>query len=460
MITISNTSSGANPKSKINPAIEKVIKQLRGLSNKKLLSDLEDLNNKERKLQVLVLLYISEIDNRDLYLPMGYTSLFEFCMGHLGYTRSTAARRIRSARTAAKHPKALEMLRSGEINITTLSMISEILDRDNHSEILSGIKHRSTRYVEMLVSRHKPVSVIRDTVRPVCVARRVQESVAVTGSNAEINHGGRNDPASVERLIGDHGSGTGTNSQCSDFGTSTMTKPATMNADTADKHINNNSRSSLSAGTKLSVNGHSEKVVLEQRLKLGFTVSPEFMQKYNKIKSLLSNKHSKGINFAMLFEILMDEYLEKHDPERRHSKRENRVNGIKRHEPRASTRVRSGGADRLTNRSKHARSSASTGKGGFDAKSTSARTGRNQRRISKALRDRVYARDKGRCTFVGANGKRCNSTWDLEIDHIIPVARGGDDSPDNLRLLCRKHNIQQAEKVYGRKFMKHHCKRE
>jgi 5-methylcytosine-specific restriction endonuclease McrA len=52
------------------------------------------------------------------------------------------------------------------------------------------------------------------------------------------------------------------------------------------------------------------------------------------------------------------------------------------------------------------------------------------------------------------NGKRCNSTWDLEIDHIVPYAGGGDNSPENLRLLCRKHNMHQAERIYGTEFMK------
>jgi len=42
---------------------------------------------------------------------------------------------------------------------------------------------------------------------------------------------------------------------------------------------------------------------------------------------------------------------------------------------------------------------------------------------------------------------------DLEIDHIVPYARGSGNSPDNLRLLCRKHNVQQAGKVYGGAFV-------
>jgi len=164
----SNDKSGGN--------LEKAGKQLGALSDRKLLSDLENLNHREHKLKTLVLLYLAEIDKRQLYLPMGYGSLFDFCTMHLGYTRATAGRRIRAARAASKYPEALDMLRSGGINITTLSMISDVLDRDNYVAMLAEIRNKSTRYVEMLVSRHRPVPVIRDTVRPVCVRRRIETS--------------------------------------------------------------------------------------------------------------------------------------------------------------------------------------------------------------------------------------------------------------------------------------------
>ncbi len=82
--------------------------------------------------------------------------------------------------------------------------------------------------------------------------------------------------------------------------------------------------------------------------------------------------------------------------------------------------------------------------------------GQKSRYIPRAVRDEVYSRDGGRCAFVGKNGKRCNCTHDLEFDHIVPFAMGGDNSPDNLRLLCRKHNKLEAEKAYGKEFMEKH----
>ena len=71
------------------------------------------------------------------------------------------------------------------------------------------------------------------------------------------------------------------------------------------------------------------------------------------------------------------------------------------------------------------------------------------RAIPDAIKQQVLARDGACCTFVGADGKRCGSTWRLELDHVIPVALGGETSVENLRVLCRAHNRFEAERVLG-----------
>ena len=49
--------------------------------------------------------------------------------------------------------------------------------------------------------------------------------------------------------------------------------------------------------------------------------------------------------------------------------------------------------------------------------------------LPRALRYAVWQRDGGRCT-------RCGSGFDLQYDHVIPVALGGATSAENLQLLC------------------------
>jgi hypothetical protein len=76
--------------------------------------------------------------------------------------------------------------------------------------------------------------------------------------------------------------------------------------------------------------------------------------------------------------------------------------------------------------------------------------GARGRAIPKPLRRLVWERDGGRCTFVSADGHRCEETGRLEIDHIRPLALGGASTPENLRVLCSAHNQHEAERVLGR----------
>jgi len=70
-----------------------------------------------------------------------------------------------------------------------------------------------------------------------------------------------------------------------------------------------------------------------------------------------------------------------------------------------------------------------------------------------ARRERNYARADYSNLFV-AVGKRdgfhcaaCATTKSLELDHITPVAQGGETTEENLQLLCRKCNASKGTTV-------------
>lgn len=75
------------------------------------------------------------------------------------------------------------------------------------------------------------------------------------------------------------------------------------------------------------------------------------------------------------------------------------------------------------------------------------------RYIPKETKRDVFQRDYGCCTFVGANGERCEERGRLEYDHIVPLALGGENSADNLRLRCKSHNLHHARLVFGEDFI-------
>ncbi len=83
-----------------------------------------------------------------------------------------------------------------------------------------------------------------------------------------------------------------------------------------------------------------------------------------------------------------------------------------------------------------------------------SRTAERTAGIPESVVRQVYARDKGVCTFRGEDGHVCGSRWQVEIDHVVPRAKGGESTLDNLRLLCRAYNQHEAERVFGEGFMR------
>jgi 5-methylcytosine-specific restriction endonuclease McrA len=70
------------------------------------------------------------------------------------------------------------------------------------------------------------------------------------------------------------------------------------------------------------------------------------------------------------------------------------------------------------------------------------------RHIPAAVRREVWARDEGRCAFVGNHG-RCRETGRLEFHHQRPFARGGPATVENIALRCRAHNCHEGEQLFG-----------
>jgi len=64
----------------------------------------------------------------------------------------------------------------------------------------------------------------------------------------------------------------------------------------------------------------------------------------------------------------------------------------------------------------------------------------NRMHIPDDVKVVVWARDGGACV-------KCGSKKDLQYDHIIPVAKGGNSTADNLQILCQKCNLEKSDRI-------------
>lgn len=118
-----------------------------------------------------------------------------------------------------------------------------------------------------------------------------------------------------------------------------------------------------------------------------------------------------------------------------------------------STNAPSTGAP-STNASAAGPLAAGTGSASAEALTEASRDASARARvIPAAVRRAVWARDQGCCSWQSRDGRRCGSRWKLELDHITPVAHGGESTEENLRLICRAHNVRHAEQIFGRRHM-------
>lgn len=62
------------------------------------------------------------------------------------------------------------------------------------------------------------------------------------------------------------------------------------------------------------------------------------------------------------------------------------------------------------------------------------------RHVPRDVRQRVWQRYGGRCA-------ECRSDQYLEFDHIIPVAKGGSGTDNNIQLLCRGCNLKKSDHI-------------
>lgn len=67
-------------------------------------------------------------------------------------------------------------------------------------------------------------------------------------------------------------------------------------------------------------------------------------------------------------------------------------------------------------------------------------TGARRERIPEEVRLFVWTRDEGRCV-------RCAAEDDLQFDHVIPVARGGGNAPENIQILCGICNRAKGDQI-------------
>ena len=468
---------------------------------------LRALAGEERAVQVAFLHHLDALDQRRGHAELGYPSLWAFCLEALHLSEGAAARRIAAMRVLRRHPSLGEALREGRLSLSTLRALEPVLTDESLGDVLARASFRGVREVEALVASMRPAPAPADgfrrsaaTSQPAPTLASLFPVAAPTASPEPMRPAGTAEapqlclapaaaPDGAEAAGRDEGAAPQTDASpvltdgraFSGPSTATPLSPAGSSPGPSGSRSGAPGSPSVSTGpAAASIGVHA--ALAEVCWSLRVTLDAEARADLEALTSLLSHRVPKGDLSAVLKLALRTAVTA--ERKRRACElrsREASTGGPKRHRTKGSRAAdgetpapaASAPAASTTAASATALSPAGGGRpiGGASeclaaevgpavparkaAQEPARSTARKQARppVPAAVRREVWERDGGRCTFTGPGGRRCGSRWKLELDHVVPFARGGDFTTGNLTLRCREHNLFHAQACFGREHM-------
>ncbi|MGK5086692.1 DUF222 domain-containing protein [Bdellovibrionota bacterium FG-2] len=154
------------------------------------------------------------------------------------------------------------------------------------------------------------------------------------------------------------------------------------------------------------------RILSDKTTEVRFVMTKELEEKLIKLRGLLAHQTKGDSSYLKLFSVLADIALEKVDPAEKQTKT------VRKTSPERLDKIPS-------------------------------------RYVPARVNQEVWHNAQGQCEYVDAEtGRRCESKWGLERDHVVPFAKGGATETSNLRLCCSLHNTLAAIQAYGREKMK------
>jgi len=130
--------------------------KLKHLRDSVLLHELSSLVELDRVNTAQLLAYIAEVDERRLYLPAGYPSMYAYCLGALYLSEDSAYRRIRAARTAREFPAFYEAVAKGRLHLSAVLLLTPRLTPGNVDELIASATHKGRPELEQWMAGRFP----------------------------------------------------------------------------------------------------------------------------------------------------------------------------------------------------------------------------------------------------------------------------------------------------------------
>jgi glutaredoxin len=113
---------------------------------------------------------LQKIDDCKLYLKMGYSSLFQYCVSALSLSESQSFYFTTVARKAKEVPELKKAIESGEINLSKARRIVPVINKENKDIWIEKAKSLPQRELEFHVAAENP-KIIKEKIKPIAIDR-------------------------------------------------------------------------------------------------------------------------------------------------------------------------------------------------------------------------------------------------------------------------------------------------
>jgi outer membrane biosynthesis protein TonB len=411
---------------------------LKSLADDQLLAGLASIVRRRNQITAEFLAYLAELDERQLFLDLGFPSLFEYCLVTLGLCESTAGRHIAAARVCRNHPQVFSMVASGALHASALSLLRKHLTPENAGELFELCTHRSARKVEELLAARFARPDVRDLVRRL-PRFAIPEAVPPAQAGFTLNVG-----CSAEQSPTEAPSREPTEAPSRE-------PPAVLEK----APIEALSREPPAA-TKPEDAPKPRRLepLSTDRYGVHFTADGEFRELLERVRGLAGHRLPSG-DLMTLIKRGLEAYERELEKERfAVGRKSRRRRGVASASASASAVLSAPDVAKpdvakpdvpKPDPPKPDPPKPDPPKPDFQAKPSPKRN----RRYPAAVTRAVFLRDGKQCTYVSPDGRRCGARRCLELDHIEPWAVGGESTIENSRLRCRAHNQRHARQYFG-----------
>lgn len=427
----------------ISEQLKKFEIKIQTLGDQELLLTLQKLLDREKRVGDAILLALKEIKVRRIYAAMGYSSPFEMLVKHFNLSESSTYTRLQALKLMEVIPEVQADIASGDLSLSNAALVQGFIQRSEKEndqpltlaekkEVVELVKKKSNREAKAELAKKDPEVALPPAKEKPLALNHTQLQITVDAETMET--------LNELKLLLSHTIPDGNLKGILKY-------MLNLTVQTLKKRKGHNSLKETNGEI-----GEDKKLINQMIPSPTSQCTDPVLSSFPDSELSQSFKKDEAMNSSFLQPSFQKEQSFKTSKEYPVNNTDSKTSQVSCAE-RASAALTDSDTDvkdktkeiSLSSQRRQGRSINQKSKTDAFITNPLKRT----RFIPQSTKRKIFQRAGGCCEFVSQNGKRCNSKYQLEWDHIIPWSQGGGNDEKSLRVYCRTHNQYRTKETHG-----------